>query len=230
ESQSAQAINWQELLKSDTVKGLDKLVAQQLKLLLSVDLVNKLPLIELTMPALKSLSKKQYLEFKNLMQSVMAFDGQKTIFEQSVFQLVSRYLDVHFGLAKASQVRYRKAKQVAMELQVVLSALVHYGHNDSSEQLNQFTMDSAFQKAVEHLGLTTLKRIDIDGNELDTEYQPLFESAVQKLLYCSETLKQQIVEALVICVEHDGKIEAVEKELILAIAATMNAPIPRLSV
>jgi len=224
EGKKVQPINWQQVLSSETVKGLDVLVKKQLELILSVDLVNKLPLIELTMPALKSLSKKQYLEFKALLQTVMDFDGQKTIFEQSVFQLVTRYLDVHFGLVKANQVRYRKAKQVAMELQIVLSALVHYGHNDSSEKLNQLTMDLAFNKAVKHLKLDDLQRI-----EIDEQHQQMFERSVDKLLYCSEALKQQIVEALVLCIEHDGKIEPVEKELLLAIAATMNAPIPRLS-
>lgn len=224
ESKNVQPINWQQILSSDTVKGLDVLVKNQIELILTVDLVNKLPLIELTMPALKSLSKKQYLEFKALLQTVMDFDGQKTIFEQSVFQLVTRYLDVHFGLVKANQVRYRKAKQVAMELQIVLSALVHYGHNDSSENLNQLTMNLAFNKAVKHLKLNDLQRI-----EIDEQHQEMFERSVDKLLYCSEPLKQQIVEALVLCIEHDGKIEPVEKELLLAIAATMNAPIPRLS-
>ena len=218
------ALDWHLLLKSDSVGGLEKLVQTQLALVLSVDLVNRLPLIELAIPTLKSLSDKQYIEFKAIMQAVMDFDGQQSIFEQSLFSLVTRYLDVHFGLVKVNQVRYRKTKQVAMELQIVISAIVHYGHNEASLNLNTLTMDLAFKKAVKHLGLNDLKRV-----EFDEEHQTLFERSVEKLLYCSEPIKQQIIEALVLCIEHDGKVEPVEKELVLAIAATMNAPIPRLS-
>lgn len=224
---------WRTLLASSEIKGLDKMVSQQVRLLLSIDLSNRLPLVELTMPALKTLSDNQYLQFKALLQQVMNLDNQQSIFEQSVFQLVTRYLDVHFGLAPQQRVRYKKAKQVAIEIQLVFSALVYYGHNvvvselkskyESEYGLN-LSMDLAFKRAMEKLGLTHLQRID-----MDTSQQNLFKTATEKLLFCSEPLKQKIIEALVVCVEHDGKVNSVEKELVLAIAATMNAPIPRLS-
>jgi len=237
-------IDWSSLLKDSSAKGLDALVKQQIQFLQSVNLVNKLPLVELAMPALKSLSKKQYLEFKGFMQAVMDWDGQQTIFEQSVFQLVGRYLDVNFGLKSANKVRYKKAQQVAMELQVVFSSVVYYGHNapqdkkegssanygtnDSSKHISkhneQITMDYAFAKAIKHIGLPNLQRIEVDDNQ-----QTMFQLAVEKLLYCSEPLKQNIIESLVLSIEYDGQVNAIEKELVLAIAATMNAPIPRIN-
>jgi len=229
-------IDWSFLLKNSTAKGLDSLVKQQIQLLKSIKLVNKLPLVELAMPALKSVSKTQYLEFKGFMQSVMDWDGQQTIFEQSVFQLVSRYLDVNFGLKTANKVRYKKAQQVAMELQMVFSSVVYYGHNSSqydkedsssnhgSKHNEQITMDYAFAKAIKHIGLPNLQRIDVDDNQ-----QAMFQLAVEKLLYCSEPLKQKIIESLVLSIEYDGHVNAIEKELVLAIAATMNAPIPRIN-
>ncbi|BCN93901.1 Zn-dependent protease [Thiomicrorhabdus immobilis] len=221
--------DWKRLLASSEITGLDKMVSQQVSLLLSTDLSNRLPLVELTMPALKTLSDNQYLQFKGLLQQVMDLDHQQSIFEQSVFQLVTRYLDVHFGLASQQRVRYRKAKQVAIELQLIFSALVYYGNDikDSKQESKyglNLSMDLAFNRAVEKLGLQNLQRIDVTASQ-----QNLFKTATEKLLYCSEPLKQKIVEALVLCVEHDGKVNSVEKELVLAIAATMNAPIPRLS-
>ena len=224
-------IEWQKILENNSAKGLLTLLEQQQKLLESTNLVNKLPLVELAMPALKTLSKSQYLEFKTLLQKVIDWDGQQTIFEQSIFQLVSRYLDVNFGLVKANKVRYKKAQQVAMELQIILSSVVHYGHNEASKHNQQITMDLAFNKAIKHLELYNLQRIDIDNQQSGKEFnqEQVFGLAVEKLLYCSEPLKQKIVEALVLSIEYDGQINAVEKELVLAIAATMNAPIPRLN-
>lgn len=224
---------WQKLLPSIEIDGLADLVKQQVNLLSHTELVNRLPLVELTMPALKTLSDNQYLQFKSLMQQLMDLDNQQTIFEQSVYQLVTRYLDVHFGLIKKHRVRYRKAKQVAIELQLIFSALVFYGHSSAAANQNarhgkqnglNLTMDLAFKRAMQKLELPNILRIETDSTQ-----QNLFKNATEKLQYCSEPLKQNIVEALVVCIEYDGKVNPVEKELVLAIAATMNAPIPRIS-
>lgn len=213
---------WKALLAESSIKGLEPMVKQQIELMLQSNLANRLRLVEIAMPALKTLSANQYQDFKQLLQGVMDLDHHQSIFEQSVFQLVTRFLDVHFGLVKAPKVRYKKAKQIVMELQLILSALAYYGHNSSDA--DKISMDLAFKRAVQSLDLNELQRI-----EADDSHQNLFRSATEKLLYCSEPLKQQVVSALVICVEHDGQVNEVEKELVLAIAATMNAPIPRLS-
>lgn len=213
---------WQQIFKQAGFTGLDDMVTQQLLSLKAIELANQLPLIELTMPALKELSEPQYVSFKKLLQEAMLLDGEKSIFEQSVFQLVTRFLDVHFGISKATNVRYRKAKQVRMELQVVFSMLTYYGHKDESR--SSLAMNEAFKRAMAHLGLDDLQRI-----EMDDSLQKMSKGASERLVYCSQMLKQRIVEALVMCVEHDGKVNELEKELILALAATMDAPIPRLS-
>ncbi|WP_051640757.1 M48 family metallopeptidase [Thiomicrorhabdus sp. Milos-T2] len=220
---------WQKMLPSIEIEGLANLVKQQVNLLRQTELINRLPLVELTMPALKTLSDKQYLQFKSLMQQLMDLDNEQTIFEQSVYQLVTRYLDVHFGLAKKHRVRYRNAKKVAIELQLIFSALVFYGHTSkagkqhSKQASLSSTMDLAFKSAMQKLDLPNLQRIETDSTQPN-----LFKNATEKLLYCSEPLKQKIVEALVVCIEYDGKVNSIEKELVLAIAATMNAPIPRI--
>jgi len=213
---------WKALMSDSSIKGLEPMVKQQIELMSKINLASRLPLVELAMPALKTLSENQYQGFKQLLQAVMDLDHQQSIFEQSAFQLVTRFLDVHFGLVKAAKVRYKNPKQIVMELQLILSTLAYYGHNN--DDLNRISMDLAFKRAVQSLNLNELQRIEVDAS-----HQNLFRNATEKLLYCSEPLKQQVVSALVICVEHDGEVNEVEKELVLAIAATMNAPIPRLS-
>jgi len=216
--------NWRKLLQSSSIPTLEWMVNQQIKEIISVNLENRLPLVELTVPALKTLSETQYQTFKEILQKVMDLDGQQSVFEQSVYLLITRYLDVHFGLVEAHRVRYKKAKQIEVELQLIFSTLAHYGHNAQNKKLNQVSASLAFERAMQFLDLNHLQVI-----EMNKKNQKLFQRATEKLNDCSEPLKQKIVEALVICVEHDGKVEPVEKELILAIAATINAPIPRLS-
>jgi Zn-dependent protease with chaperone function len=221
-NQTLEEINWQQAFKDIEIKGLQELVEKQLNQLNEVELENELPLIELSMPALKQMSLQQYAEYKKLLQAVMLLDNQKTIFEESIFQLVTRYLDVHFGLKSATKVKFIKASQVEMEIQLVLSMLVHFGHDSNS--IAKSTMQNAFKRAVNHIGLPNLEMIDIEDS-----HHELFNGASEKLVYCSLPLKQKISQALTICIEHDGEIKPIEKELALAIAATMDAPIPRMT-
>jgi len=224
ESMGEQAIpKWKNAVQSADIPGLVDLVENQINVLKNVELSSLLPLVELTMPALKNLSEPQYIKFKGLLESVMMLDGQQSVFEQSLFKLVTRHLDVHFGFAEAIKVRYRKPKQVAVEIQVVLSLVAHFGSTLANSNNSKSMMDLAFQKATHHLNLEHLQRMDIDASTHD-----LFTTATEKLLHGNDALKQQIVEALVLCVEHDGEVNSTEKELVLAIAATMDAPIPRL--
>ncbi len=215
---------WQEEVKKAQIQGFEELFNTQLEDLKSVELANQLPLIELAMPALKQLSEKQYTTFKQLLEKAIDLDGVQSVFEQSIFKLVTRYLDVHFGFEKPEQVRFRWSTQIKMEIQVVFSLVTLYGHQHIEEpESAKALMDRAFEKAMAHLGLAGRERI-LDDHDLST----VFDAAVKRMTYCSLELKQRIVEALAICVEHDGQINEVEKELVLAIAATMNAPIPRL--
>ncbi len=214
-------VDWSVAFANVEIKGLQAMVSKQLALLKAVGLQNPLPLIELAMPALKQMSESQYQQYKALLEAVMLLDDHKTVFEQSVFQLITRYLDVHFGLAKATQVKYRRARQVAMEIQLVFSVLVHYGHQ--TESVHRSVMERAFKRAVTYIGLPELHLLEITEDQ-----QQMFNRATEKLIYCALPLKQKIAEALTICIEHDGQINEVEKELVLAIAATMDAPLPRI--
>jgi len=204
------------------IKGLQNLVVSHWDELRQLGKVNTLPLVELSMPALKQMSEQQYADYKTLLAAVMMLDGKQTVFEQSIHQLVTRYLDVHFGLEKVAKVRYRKARQVAMELQQVFSVLVHYGHKTDGS--STFTIESAFKKAMMHVELVGIQQVEVDESNLE-----LFHRATEKLLYCSLPLKHKIVEAMTLCIEHDGHVNETEKELVLAIAATMDAPLPRLT-
>jgi len=71
--------------------------------------------------------------------------------------------------------------------------------------------------------------VGIQPVEVDESNLELFHRATEKLLYCSLPLKHKIVEAMTLCIEHDGHVNETEKELVLAIAATMDAPLPRLT-
>lgn len=200
------------------VAGLAQAVKQQQERLKSIDLENRLPLIEIAMPALKEMSLPQYKHFQSCLLAVMDLDQQHTIYEQSVYQLISRYLDVHFELATPIKVRYKKAKQVSIEIQLVMSLLAYYGDDSNSPGL----VKQAFEKGMQLIDLQDVTLLE--GNPSN---QALFQIATQKLAYCSDELKAMILKGLMACIEHDGKVANIERELVLAIAATLEVPISR---
>jgi len=206
------------LFKTCDVAGLAKAVKSQQQRLKSIDLKNRLPLIEIAMPALKEMSLPQYKHFQSCLLGVMDLDQQQTIYEQSVYQLISRYLDVHFELATPIKVRYKKAKQVSIEIQLVMSLLAYYGDDSNSPGL----VKQAFEKGMQQIDLQ-----DVALLESNSSNQALFEVATQKLAFCSDELKAMILKGLMACIEHDGKVADIERELVLAIAATLEVPISR---
>lgn len=213
--------NLQAFLGSINIEGLDKLIVKQVTQIKALGLSNTLPLVEMCMPALKQMSAKQYEQYKRYLDTVMNLDGEHSVFEKSLLQLVTRYLDVHFGLSKTVKVRYKKAKQVAMELQLLFSVLAEYGHG--SGVVEDLSAQMAYEKSMHFLGLGYIQKM-----QLGDTHQATFESTIQKLIYCSLELKQQIANAMSLCVEHDGEVNTYEKELVLAIAATIDVPLPRL--
>lgn len=222
--------SWQAMFAQQGIKGLSDLVFNKVKQLQSIQFTQKkgilLPMVELGMPALKQMSVGQYSSFKEIMNNVIMHDGHKSIFEQSIFLLVTRYLDVHFGLKDAQAIKYKKASQVVMELQLLFSCLVTYGHD---EAISKLTLQKAYARSMQVLGFANETIIDLQQlseNEKDVEL--MFNRAVEKLVYCALPLKQQIVEAIAVAVEFDGEVNHTEKELALAIAATMDAPLPRI--
>ncbi len=200
--------------------GLAQAVKQQYIRLQSTGLENRLPLIDIAIPALKEMSLPQYKRFQKCLLAVMDLDQKQTIYEQSVYQLVSRYLDVHFELASPLKVRYKKAQQVSVEIQLIMSLLAFYGHDSVSPGL----VKSAFESGMKIIDLSEVMLLE--ANESN---QALFQTATQKLAYCSDELKATIFKGLLACAEHDGKVADIEKELVLAIAATLEVPISRIS-
>ncbi|MBD3755496.1 MAG: M48 family metallopeptidase [Gammaproteobacteria bacterium] len=206
------------LLAEYVFPGLQAAVAEQRQALASLSRQQHLQRIERAMPSLKSLSEPQYEAFRKLLQHLMDLDGQHDLYEQVLAQLVLRFLDVHFGLAKPHKVRYRRLSSVLLEVQLLLSMLADYGHETAQSALAQ----RAYERGLQVLGLQGKPLMDTAETSSET-----FEQATCKLALCTPELKQQIVRAMLACAEYDHQLLEVERELIVAIAATLDVPIPR---
>ncbi len=208
-----------EYIQLSNITGLSIQTIQLQPDISALDQPQRLPLIELALPALKCMSAQQYKTFCKTLLLLIRADKKFELFEWCLYQLVRHYLDPEFNKVKTTQPIYKEASSVSSEFQLVLSLLAHYGSDDVSE------CERAFNRGANTTGLYTLTLLAKENCTLDA-----FVTAVNKLANCYPLLKPRLLKGLADCAKHDGAISAVEKEMISAISAVMDCPVPILSI
>lgn len=201
-----------QLIEEQGVRGQAEQVNDLLPTVNVLQPGERFPLMAAAMPALKSLSTPQYRQFKSTLLLVIQADRRTDLFEWCLFQLLRHYLDPHYDHATHSQPRYRRLAKVRGPLRLVLSVLAYQGSG---------SREAAFSTAVEFLRL--------DGLVI----QPLsectvaeFSRAVHTLADCYPLLKPRILKSMALAAAEDGEVCATERELVVAVAAVMDCPLP----
>lgn len=200
------------LLREKAVQGQEALVVELLPQIRALSPGQRFPLMAAAMPALRSMSTPQYRQFKSALLSVIRSDSQIDLFEWCLFQLLRHYLDPEYLRMESSRPRYRHIAKVRAPLRQVLSILAHQGAGDS---------DRAFALAAGELelpGLTLIPLRDCTVAE--------FSRGVHTLADCYPLLKPRILKAMALAAAEDGQVCPVERELVIAVAAVMDCPLP----
>ncbi|MBT4520366.1 MAG: M48 family metallopeptidase [Halieaceae bacterium] len=194
------------------VAGLSDLVATLWPGVQALIPAQRLPLLEMCLPALKSVSLEQYQAFKNTLLQVIRADARTDLFEWCLFQLVRHYLDPEFIQVKASRPRYRSLKKVVYHLRIVLSMLAWEGSGEAQQ---------VFRLAADELDFNSLQILPQDRCSVTA-----FSKGVHELANCYPLLKPRLLKAMALAAGSDGKISSVEREIITTIAAVMDCPVP----
>ena len=204
-------------IKQGGIAGLSLQTLQLQPAIATLDPSLRLVLIELALPALKCMSAEQYKVFCKTLLLLIRADNKFELFEWCLYQLVRHYLDPEFGKVKFSRPKHKKITAVAHEFQCVLSLLCHFGDNSEED------MEKAFNRGANTAGLYNLSILPLQQCKLND-----FVSAVNTLANCYPLLKPRLLKGLAECAKQDGKISTVEQEMITAIAAVMDSPMPLL--
>ncbi|MEQ8514894.1 MAG: M48 family metallopeptidase [Chromatocurvus sp.] len=172
----------------------------------------RLPLVNACLPALRAMSARQYREFKQTLLQLIQADGRTSLFEWCLYQLIRHYLDPEFVQVRTATPRFGRLPQVRVQLQRVLSMLAHAGSGAAED---------AFQKASESLEMPSLELLPIAECSLAQ-----FSRSVHELADCYPLLKPRLLKAMEQAAGADGEVCAVERELIAAIAAVIDCPLP----
>ena len=171
----------------------------------------RLPLLEMCLPALKSMSEGQYRIFKNTLLRLIQADQRTELYEWCLFQLMRHYLDPEFIQVKPSRPRYRKLQKVAYHVRVVLSVLAHEGGGETA---------TVFRLGADELGFHTMAILPREQGSVAA-----FSKAVHELADCYPLLKPRLLKAMVLAASADGSLSPVEREIIASMAAVMDCPV-----
>ena len=146
------------------------------------------------------------------MARLIRADGQVELLEWTLLRIVernlapSRRLSGHFHLL-----------EVLDDAQVLLSFLAHAGTVPTDQA------QAALAKAASELPYTVLNLLPATQCDLKA-----LEAALKRLNQLQPLQKPRLLKAMARCIEHDGRIEVAEAELLRAVADLLDCPMPPL--
>ncbi len=172
---------------------------------------DRLSLLQLAMPALKTLSPKQKEELLDNVQMLINADNEVEVFEFALAEILWRNLRKRQWSDQAKLPEMKKDNASAY----ILSILAKMGHTSLSQAKN------AFKK-----GMDSMSNAGSDSSDLFIWNQAIFAAALKSLQRLSEIKKQQFLAACLEVAEFDKKVTANELEIIQAISLSLGVAIP----
>jgi len=167
----------------------------------------RLPLVELAVPALKRLGPKEAEKFVGAVREFIELDRKVSVFEYALIVLLRKYLG---GDGRPDKVKHRSFGEVGREAGQLLSALAFTGGDQEGGR-----------HAMAGLGLEPSAM-----PEFSAESMCGLDPVLRELSMLPGSLKQSLIDACVSCVEHDGRITVSEAELLRAVSAALDCPMP----
>lgn len=170
----------------------------------------RLPLIELSITALKQLSETQQQNFLNCLSVLIQADQKVSLMEWATYRIV-----LHNIRREQHPLRARALQDAHEDCQLLMSLLAYSGARHQAEAESAFAQASS---ALPFKQFTLLTRSAIKLDAMD--------AALERLNQLKPLQKPQLLKAMSLCVLHDGKLHTLEAELFRALADGLDCPIP----
>jgi hypothetical protein len=180
---------------------------------------HRLPLVQLTLPALRSLSKSDVAPILATLDELVHADGKVSPFEFSLQKLISRTLALGES-PRGSVTQYYSFHALATEIGLVLSTLAQASTTNPTEAARAFQDGAAQLKLLDRELVFTATALDFAS----------LDAALDKLALASGPIKQRTLIAAAHVVSSNGVVLIEEAELLRAIAAALDVPLPPLNV
>ena len=177
----------------------------------------RLPLLDLALPALRSLTPDRYRLLKSTADALTAADGRINLFEFTLRYLLLRHLAPRFVPQPSPPVQFYGIRGVQQECSCILTAMARVGHRDET------TAREAFLRAVQVLYEPKTAYSFLPITECGTA---AMESTFAKVEGASLQIRRRLLAACLQCLLHDGVVKNEEVELFRAVADAIGCPVP----
>ncbi|ENM0968864.1 M48 family metallopeptidase [Vibrio parahaemolyticus] len=174
----------------------------------------RFPLLELALPALKSLSEAQKISLCKVLRELSETDNQYSLAEWCVINLLEKQLLASFGFIK----QHKTLKQLEESVFWLLRELAWVSHSQADKA------QRAYHCALAHLGFPEVKLEPAKSN------WHLSRAALELLLQLKPKDRRIFVKACRLAIESDGEITVAEGELYRVIACFLEVPEPPLTI
>jgi tellurite resistance protein len=212
DDESVRAVQVQSLRSSLNAATVDE-VLKIAPATFQMDRSSVVALMDLIQPALKQLSANQLQEFASATKALTEADGRVTLFEYAMYRQLRRQLDAARGKPMPSPVQFYSLRPLLGDAVTVLSALAYSG-KDPAHGADAFQAGLARLDAPEHV----LAANDYGLGAVD--------AALNRLAQASAGVKRRIVDAAAHAVAEDGLVQPEEAQLLRAICAALEVPLP----
>ncbi len=195
--------------------GIFELVSKLFGAVKALDIRFRLPLVDMALPSLRQLSEAQYRLFKENLLFLMQADKRIDLFEWSLQKILFHYLDAEFGRSGKKAAKYGSFNAVKEHVDVLMSMLVYACVQDKNE------INVVFANAEKELGLAKLVLLSREQINLDN-----LDAAVDKLALLKPLLKPRLLKACLAAITRDQIYSPDEMELMRAISAVLDCPVP----
>lgn len=205
-----------EALRTTSDAFVVKMLTQLMPAIDALDERCRLPLVDLAMPALKSISPAQYRVFSVTLRALVEADNRLGLFEWVLGQVLARNLRPQFERVKPPAIRFYGVQKLGAELSQVLSTLAYVGGDDRQA-------GAAFADAKQRFPESDLRLLDRGECGMD----PL-RHALDTLTQLADKHRVRLVDACAAAICTDGTVTLREAELLRGVSDLLDCPMPPL--
>ncbi len=204
-------------LETNAEGGLDVETERLFPAVLATRREHRLPLLDLSLPALRQLSSPQVQGFKSNLEALIAADGRVRLFEWCLSRILLSGLAQGVGNSRQGGVGRAECADLAEDCALLLTLLVRLQDQVDAVQL---ATTAARQAIGFSINLPLAEASSVDHRTLD--------QALERLTGLRPQAKHQLLQACAATILADEKVSPAELEVLRAIGAVLDYPLPPL--
>ena len=203
-------------LAETTTPDIVELTDQLAPAIRQLDARVRLPLVDMSLPALRAMAQSQYQEFSTAFQKLVAADQRLGLFEWTLHRILLRHLRPQFHKAAAPRIAYYGLQRLAQPCSVLLSTLAYAGNELDEARV-------AFAAAATHLPKVKIELLPSGQCGLQQ-----LDQALTELAKVAARKREHLLDACAAAICADDEVKIREAELLRGISDMLDCPMPPL--